>query len=129
MRCFVANSPPPVLRDPAEVAGASDIVIVAVPDDAIADTAEQLAAGVRVRAVVVHTSGATTVDALAPAKQAGARTASMHPLQSIPDAIHGADALRGAAVAVTCAPEDRLDLFRIARAWGGRPFRLPDGAK
>jgi predicted short-subunit dehydrogenase-like oxidoreductase (DUF2520 family) len=37
--------------------------------------------------------------------------------------------LHGAAVAVTCAPEDRLDFFRLSRAWGGRPFLLPDEAK
>src|SRR5438445_13584791 len=68
----------PVLADPAEVAGAGDFVVVAVPDDAITEITEQLAAGVRSRAFVVHTSGGTTVNALAPAKKAGARTASMH---------------------------------------------------
>ena len=119
----------PVLADPAEVAGAGDVVIVAVPDEAITDIAEQLAPGLRSRAFVLHTSGGTSVDALAPAAQAGARIASAHPLQSIPDAVHGADALSGAAVAVTCAPEDRLEAFRVARAWGGRPFLLPDDAK
>ena len=119
----------PVLADPAEVAGAGDVVIVAVPDEAIASTAEQLAPGLRSRAFVVHTSGGTSVAALGAAAQAGARTASAHPLQSVPDAVHGADALRGAAVAVTCDPPDRLEVFRIARAWGGRPFLLPDNAK
>jgi len=119
----------PVLADAAEVAGAGDIVVVAVPDEAIADVAGELAPGLRARAFVLHTSGGTSIRALAAAAQAGARTASTHPLQSIPDAVHGADALRGAAVAVTCEPEDRLESFRIARAWGGRPFLLPDEAK
>lgn len=119
----------PVLGDPAEVAGAGDVVFVAVPDDAIGDVAGQLSAGVRTRAFVIHTSGGTSVDVLTPAREAGARIASMHPLQTIPDAVHGADAIRGSAVAVTCGPEDRLELFRVARAWGGRPFLLPDDAK
>ena len=119
----------PVLADPAEVAGAADIVVVAVPDDAIAHVSDQLAAGIRARAFVFHTSGGTSLDALASARDAGAHTASMHPLQTIPDAVHGSEALHGAAVAVTCAPEDRLDFFRVARAWGGRPFLLPDEAK
>lgn len=119
----------PVLSDPAEVAGAGDFVFVAVPDEAIGDVAAQLAPGVRKRAFVAHTSGGTSINVLAPARDAGARTASMHPLQTVPDATLGADAIRGSAVAVTCAPEDRLELFRLARAWGGRPFLLPDEAK
>ena len=119
----------PVLADPAEVAGAGDVVFVAVPDDAIGEVTGRLAPGIRTRAFVVHTSGGTSTSVLAPARDAGARTASMHPLQTVPDAARGADAIRGSAVAVTCAPEDRLDLFRIARAWGGRPFLLPDDAK
>src|SRR5947207_319083 len=73
----------PVLADPAEVAGAGDIVVVAVPDDVIAEVTEQLACGVRAKAFVFHTSGATTVEALSAARDAGARTASMHPLQTI----------------------------------------------
>jgi predicted short-subunit dehydrogenase-like oxidoreductase (DUF2520 family) len=119
----------PVLADAAEVAAAGNIVVVAVPDDAIQEATEQMASGVRPRDHVFHTSGGTSVVALAAARDAGARIASMHPLQSVPDAVRGADALHGAAVAVTCAPEDRLDFFRLSRAWGGRPFLLPDEAK
>jgi len=119
----------PVLADPAEVAAAGEVVFVAVPDDAIGLMAEQITPGIRPRSRVVHTSGGTSIEVLRPARDAGARTGSMHPLQTIPDATHGADALAGAAVAVTCAPEDRLDLFRIARAWGGRPFVVADDAK
>jgi predicted short-subunit dehydrogenase-like oxidoreductase (DUF2520 family) len=104
-------------------------VLVTVPDEAIAETAQAIAGGVRPRTLVVHTSGGTSVAKLDAVRAAGGRPASMHPLQTIPDAGHGAEAIRGAAVAVTCAPEDRLELFRMARAWGGRPFLLPDEAK
>jgi predicted short-subunit dehydrogenase-like oxidoreductase (DUF2520 family) len=119
----------PVLSDPAEVAAAGDVVVLAVPDEAIAAVAGRIASGVRSRRLVLHTSGGTSVDALAAAREAGARTASTHPLQTIPDAVHGADALNGAAVAVTCTPQDRIDVFRVARAWGGRPFVLADEDK
>jgi predicted short-subunit dehydrogenase-like oxidoreductase (DUF2520 family) len=105
------------------------VVLLSVPDDAIAEMAGRVAPGVRKDRYVVHTSGSTQLSALATARDAGARVASAHPLQTIPDATHGADALKGAAVAVTCSPEDRLDLFRITRAWGGRPFLLPDDSK
>jgi predicted short-subunit dehydrogenase-like oxidoreductase (DUF2520 family) len=119
----------PVLADPAEVARAGDVVLLSVPDDAIAEMAARVAPGVRAGRYVVHTSGGTQLDSLAAARDAGARVASTHPLQTIPDATNGAEALKGAAVAVTCSPEDRLDLFRLARAWGGRPFLMPDDAK
>jgi predicted short-subunit dehydrogenase-like oxidoreductase (DUF2520 family) len=32
-------------------------------------------------------------------------------------------------VAVTCEPDDREFLFRIARAWGSRPFALEDAVR
>jgi predicted short-subunit dehydrogenase-like oxidoreductase (DUF2520 family) len=77
----------------------------------------------------VHTSGGVSIEALAPVRKAGGRIGSVHPLQTLPNAQTGAEALRGAAVAVTCSPENRNVLFRLARAWGGRPFLLPDEAK
>lgn len=119
----------PILTRPDEVARAADVTIVAVPDDAIAEVAVQLAPGVREDAYVIHTSGGVSVDALAPAAKAGARVGSVHPLQTLPGPRAGAEALRGAAVAVTCELRDRMFLFRLARAWGGRPFSLPDEAK
>lgn len=114
---------------PADAARAADVVVVAVPDDAIAGVATEAAAGVRAGALVFHTSGATSVEALAAMRDAGARTASAHPLQTLPDPYRGAAALRGAAVAVTCEPPDRAELFGIVRSWGGEPFELDDGAK
>src|SRR5438132_12066812 len=78
----------PVLADPAEVARAGDVVLLSVPDDAIAEMAAQVAPGVRHGRYVVHTSGSTQLDALAAARDAGARVASAHPPQTIPDATH-----------------------------------------
>lgn len=118
----------PVL-EPAEVAAAGELVLITVPDDAIGDIAKQIAPTVHKGAYVVHTSGATSVDALAPAKEAGARTGCMHLLQTIPDAQRGAEAIDGAAVAITCDHADRPALMRVARAWGGRPFPLADEDK
>jgi predicted short-subunit dehydrogenase-like oxidoreductase (DUF2520 family) len=119
----------PVLTDPAAVAAAGDIVFVAVPDDAIAEIAPDLKSGELAGKVIVHTSGGVSIDALAVVRDFGARNGSMHPLQTLPDAVRGAEALSGAAVAVTCDPRDRALLFRLARAWGGRPFPLADKDK
>jgi predicted short-subunit dehydrogenase-like oxidoreductase (DUF2520 family) len=111
------------------VAAAGELVVVAVPDDAIARVAEEIAPKIGKRSWVVHTSGGTSIEALHPVRDVGAHVGSLHPLQTIPDPTHGAEALKGAAVAVTAAPEDRAYLMRVARSWGGRPFVLEDEAK
>jgi predicted short-subunit dehydrogenase-like oxidoreductase (DUF2520 family) len=118
----------PVL-EPIEVAAAGEVIFVSVPDDAIADVAKQIAPGLRKGALVVHTSGGASLEALVAARQAGARTGSIHPLQTVPDAERGAEALIGAAVAITSEQSDRPALMRLARAWGGRPFSIEDDAK
>lgn len=119
----------PVLGDLGDVAATADVVILSVPDGAITEVARQLAEQVRDGQLVVHTSGAMTVDALAPASERGASIGSMHPLQTLPDPHRGADALDGAAVAVTCSEEDRSFLHRLAAGWGGLPFPLPDDVR
>jgi predicted short-subunit dehydrogenase-like oxidoreductase (DUF2520 family) len=118
----------PVL-EPAEVAAAAEIVFVTVPDDAIESMAAAIAPGVRAKSLVLHTSGGTSIEALGPARDAGARIGCLHPLQTIPDATSGAAALGGSAVAVTCDRADSSAVMRLARAWGGRPFLLADDAK
>jgi predicted short-subunit dehydrogenase-like oxidoreductase (DUF2520 family) len=118
----------PVLS-PEATAAAAEVVFLTVPDDAIAEMAERIAPHVGAGKFVVHTSGGTSIEALAPVREAGARIGSVHPLQTIPDARKGAEALAGAAVAITAADADRPPLARLARAWGGRPFDLPDEAK
>ncbi len=119
----------PVLAEAADVAAAGDVVFVAVPDDAIAEIAARLKTADLSGRIVVHTSGGVSVGALEAVKESGARIGSMHALQTLPDAVRGADTLQGAAVAVTCDPHDRALLFRLARAWGGRPFPLADKDK
>ncbi len=68
------------VSDPTEVADACDLVFLTVPDDAI----REVAAGVRWRSAnaVVHCSGATSLEPLTPALDAGAAVAAFHPLQT-----------------------------------------------
>ena len=110
-----------------EVALAADLVVIAVPDDAIASVAREISTTARRGKYVFHTSGATSVHALQPLREGGAHVASLHPLMTFPDA--DASRLTGAAVAVTCDARDRAAFYRIARAWGGRPFPLDDANK
>ena len=118
----------PVL-EAADTAAAGDVVFLSVPDDAIAEMTAAIVPGLRKGQFVVHTSGGTSVDVLEPLRASGVRTGCLHPLQTIADAERGADALQGAAVAVTSDNADRPALMRLARAWGGRPFALADEAK
>ena len=76
-----------VACSPAEAAARGNLVLLTVPDDAIASVADRLAetGAVRAGAVVAHCSGALGSDVLAVlARRCGARVASMHPLQTFP---------------------------------------------
>lgn len=84
--------------DPTDAAAGVDLVILAVPDDAIASVARSVRPG---RAVLIHLSGAATLDRLEP----HARRGSVHPLVSMPDPDTGADRLlAGATFAVAGDP-------------------------
>lgn len=75
----------------------SDIILITTSDDAIEETAENLAVlhkGGRRRAVL-HTSGALSSEVLAPLAAVGFSTASIHPLAAI-DPAEGDETLRGA---------------------------------
>ncbi len=65
----------------------SRMVMITVPDDAVAAVVSQLAADGTVGSehVVLHCSGALDSTVLAPLADAGAATGSLHPLQSFPD--------------------------------------------
>jgi len=118
-------------------AGEPLVIWLAVPDDAIAGVAREVASVLRAERLsesgqdllVVHTSGLHPLGLLEPAVAAGARTACLHPLQSFaPDRDEAA--LRDVPVAVTADDPETLALGeRLATALGGRPFPLEDGAK
>src|SRR5262245_6666878 len=65
-------------RTLSKSAANADILIVAVPDDAIVEAAEALAGRFRGRAAF-HVSGALPAEALAPLRFSGAAIASLHP--------------------------------------------------
>jgi predicted short-subunit dehydrogenase-like oxidoreductase (DUF2520 family) len=66
---------------------AAGLWLVATGDDAIAPSAERLAASGRLRGgdIVFHLSGATASAALAPCRAAGASVASIHPVKNFSD--------------------------------------------
>jgi predicted short-subunit dehydrogenase-like oxidoreductase (DUF2520 family) len=99
----------------------ADLVLICVPDDAIAD----VAAGLEQGPWVAHVSGATSLEALAPHR----RRFSLHPLQTFTRA-RGPEQLDGAWAAVTAETEEARGVgFRLAEALGLRPFELDDAAR
>jgi predicted short-subunit dehydrogenase-like oxidoreductase (DUF2520 family) len=99
----------------------TDLLIVAVPDDAIFETALRLAE--RVRATFAfHLSGALDREALAPLRRKGAELGSIHPVRPFA----GAEGEDWAGAFVTVEGENRAIGvgLEIARAVGARPHRL-----
>jgi predicted short-subunit dehydrogenase-like oxidoreductase (DUF2520 family) len=99
-------------------ASAPDLVLLCVPDRAIADVAAAIAPG----PWVAHVSGATPLAALS----AHDRRFSVHPLQTF-TLRRGPEQLDGAWGAVTAeSDEARAAATWLAETLGLRPFHLPD---
>jgi predicted short-subunit dehydrogenase-like oxidoreductase (DUF2520 family) len=116
----------------AEAAAAGELVLLGVPDGAIAEVCSALAdqGAFRAGQWVSHLSGTARLDVLAPARGAGAGILSLHPLQTLPDVERAIERIPGSAMAVTAMDEAGAALGEsLARAVGARPFRLDDGAK
>ena len=96
----------------------ADLVLLCVPDRAIAEIADALEPG----PWVAHTSGATTLDALAP----HTRRFSVHPLQTFMTE-RGPEQLDGAWAAVSGETDEALAAgTELARLLGLEPFELAD---
>jgi len=75
---------PLATTDPPEAARMGDVVVLSVPDDAVAQVCEAVAAGGGFADgdVAIHLSGALGSDVLAPARGRGAAALSFHPAQT-----------------------------------------------
>jgi predicted short-subunit dehydrogenase-like oxidoreductase (DUF2520 family) len=104
-----------------------ELVIVAVPDDAI----PSVAASLRLYSgqAIVHTSGLLDAGALAPAMAAGTQAGSFHPLVAFADTERAVAALHGATIAIEGDDQLAALLATMAEAVGGVPVRLAAGAK
>jgi predicted short-subunit dehydrogenase-like oxidoreductase (DUF2520 family) len=100
---------------------AADLILLCVPDSAIAE----VAAGIERGPWVAHVSGATPLAALDP----HSRRFSVHPLQTFTRA-RGPEQLDGAWAAVTAETEEgRGAGYHLARTLGLEPFALEDAAR
>ena len=99
----------------------AELVLLCVPDMAIADTAARVEPG----PWIAHVSGATPLAALGPHE----RRFGLHPLQTFTRA-RGPEQLDGAWAAVTAETTEARELgFELARVLGLEPFELAEEAR
>jgi predicted short-subunit dehydrogenase-like oxidoreductase (DUF2520 family) len=120
----------PGARGFAEAAAILDeveLVILAVPDDAI----QRLAGELRLYGgqALVHTSGVLGVEVLEPARAADTQLGGFHPLVAFADTERAIEAFRGATIAVEGDDQLAAHLADMAEALGATAVRLAPGSK
>jgi len=121
-RALARRLPRVVALAPKVLAARCTLVVLAVPDDAVAATCAALpftaATG------VVHCSGALTLDALAAAAACGALRGCLHPLQAFPDRSGNPERFAGIHCGVEADRALLRPLVALVRALGATPLSL-----
>jgi predicted short-subunit dehydrogenase-like oxidoreductase (DUF2520 family) len=111
---------------PAETLDRADVVVLAVPDDVVAQVVDQLAGVARSasgRPVVAHLSGALGLEPLELLDAAGLPVAAWHVLQAFPSPVTGVRP--GVVHALTAdTPATEAALVPLIEALGGRMVRV-----
>ncbi|HEX3563100.1 MAG TPA: DUF2520 domain-containing protein [Solirubrobacterales bacterium] len=103
-----------------EALGGAGAVLLCVPDDAITEVCAHIAAAAP--PLVGHVSGASALDALAPVRERGGSTFSLHPLQTFADDY---TPIEGTPAAIAGSDEAGISFARsLAESLGMRPFEL-----
>ncbi len=124
-RAFIGSGK--TLTDVVKAAATADVVFITTPDKSIKTVCDMIATGggFRPGMLVVHTSGAHTLDLLASARQSGSYRAVIHPLQSIPSRDLGIKNVPGSYFRIE-ADTAALALARaLVKALGGIELDMP----
>jgi predicted short-subunit dehydrogenase-like oxidoreductase (DUF2520 family) len=122
------------LLPPDEVAAIADLVLLAIPDDALAGTVRGLVATESLRAgqIVVHTSGAHGVDVLEPAMAVGALGLAIHPVMTFTGNVEDLQRIDACCFGITAQADDEA-AWNVAEAlvveMGAEPVRVPAQAR
>ena len=116
---------------PPQAAQAARSIFITTPDDIIRSVCEEIALGGGFTSGkrVVHMSGAGGLDLLKSAHNAGAETATIHPLQSFVDMEGVIRNIPGSTISITAEGEIREWAVRIVHDLGGTPFFVADKDK
>jgi predicted short-subunit dehydrogenase-like oxidoreductase (DUF2520 family) len=115
-------------RKPTDVARASDLLLLAVPDDMLRNVVTMLADSGALHAgqLVVHTSGRHGLAVLEPARAVGARVAAMHPAMTFTGTALDLDRLPGTVFGLTAESEERPVVESLVADLGGTPMWVPE---
>jgi predicted short-subunit dehydrogenase-like oxidoreductase (DUF2520 family) len=122
------------LLPPDEVVRRADLVLLALPDDALRGMVRGLAAADALRSgqIVVHTCGAHGVDVLAPAAERGALPLALHPVMTFTGRAEDLERLATCCFGVTAGDGDEA-AWSVGEAlvveMGAEPVRIPDAAR
>ena len=106
-----------------------ELVLLAVPEDAIAVAARETAAPiVGPGTLVAHLNGALGPEALTAAQERGALIVAMHPVMQFEGTIIDVERLRDARVSLAGSDEARAAAQRVVERWGATPVVIPDRA-
>jgi len=116
------------MTDAVQAASMAEVVFLTAPDDAINDlcTAISRKNGLKPGSLVVHTSGAHSLDLLQSARLVGAFRAVVHPLQSIPSRELGILNIPGSYFRIEADTEARDAAAAIVKALGGIELSMPN---
>ena len=101
-----------------------DLLLIAVPDGALDEVAASLSARPQA-AVVLHTSGSRTSEALAPLAAQGSAAGSLHPLKAFPTARPDPSEAHGIFFGLDGDPAAVTLGRRLAAAWGAECGEIP----
>lgn len=123
--------PDAAVRPPDEVAARSDLLLLAVPDDALPGLVSGLAAAGAIRpgSFAVHVSGTHGLSVLEPAVRAGALPLALHPVMTFAGGGEDLARLNGACFGVTAPDELRPVGETLVVEMGGEPIWVADAAR
>jgi predicted short-subunit dehydrogenase-like oxidoreductase (DUF2520 family) len=118
--------------DPQHVVDAADIVFLAVPDDSIGSSAHTLHFGADAAQsgkALVHCSGASQVELLAPARDQGAAVGGFHPLYLFSGDLADLERIAGCSVTIEADGALKDTLTALAIALRCHPVSIPAGGR
>jgi predicted short-subunit dehydrogenase-like oxidoreductase (DUF2520 family) len=108
--------------------GDDDLLLLAVPDGALAAVAECLAHRPQA-AVVLHTAGSLGASVLSPLRCSGSAIGTLHPLKAFPRPLLDPSEARGTFFAIDGDPAAAALAARLALAWEGVAGEVPEAAR
>jgi predicted short-subunit dehydrogenase-like oxidoreductase (DUF2520 family) len=120
-----------VTIDAAQAAETAEIIFITTPDGAIETVCNEIARAHALKpgSLVVHASGAHSLDLLNAAQKAGAYRAVIHLLQSVPSRELGVINIPGSYFRIEADPEAEATAKELVQAMGGIELLMPKWSK